>query len=109
MRTKALLALCTCPDQTVAREIANAMVERQLAACVNILPGLVSVYQWQGKTEESQEALLVIKTSEDRYQDLEESLHAMHPYELPEIIAVSVERGLEDYLQWIQSCTKITN
>ena len=101
MQTKALLALSTCADKTVAKKIADTLVERRLAACVNILPNLSSVYEWQGKVETAEEALLLIKTTESRYPDLEKALREIHPYELPEIIAVTLDEGSPDYLRWI--------
>lgn len=98
------LILCTCPDPASAQTIAEALIGRNLAACVNILPGLTSVYRWQDNIETAQEQLLLIKTRRDRYHELEAAIRQNHPYELPEIIAVSVERGLPEYLQWIDEC-----
>lgn len=100
-----LLAFCTCPDHTCAERIAGSLVEDGLAACVNILPTVSSVYRWQGSLETSQESLLLIKTSNERYPEIERSIRALHPYELPEVIAVSVAQGLPDYLRWIEQCT----
>ncbi|MDH5445845.1 MAG: divalent-cation tolerance protein CutA [Gammaproteobacteria bacterium] len=100
-----LIVLCTCPDEQTATVIADRLVEEGLAACVNILPGIMSVFQWQGKIEHDDEYLLVIKTQESRYQDLEIMVQQLHPYELPEIIAVSIERGLSGYLEWIDRST----
>jgi len=105
-----LLILCTCPDQETAQTIANRLVDEALAACVNILPGLTSVYQWQGKRETAQEHLLLIKTTDEAYQTLEQTITGLHPYELPEVIAVPVTQGLSAYLGWIeQQTTKATN
>lgn len=95
------LVLCTCPDQATAQNIAEQLVDKKLAACVNILPGVTSVYPWQGKRETTQEYLLLIKTTNEVYEMLEQTLTDLHPYELPEIIAVSVERGSAAYLGWI--------
>lgn len=97
----ALLVFSTLPDEARAREIATRLVDDRLAACVNILPGLTSIYRWQGKTETAGEVLLIIKTSEDAYPRLESALKACHPYELPEILAVAPLMGLPDYLTWI--------
>jgi periplasmic divalent cation tolerance protein len=80
-------------------------VERELAACVNILPAVSSVYQWQGQVETSSEALLLIKTAANRYPDLEQAIRALHPYELPEIVTVPVQDGLQPYLDWVEQCT----
>ena len=109
MPTSHQLVLCTCPDQTTAQNIAEQLVDKQLAACVNILPGIISIYQWQGKRETTQEYLLLIKTTNEAYEVLEQTLANLHPYELPEIIAVSIERGSSAYLDWISQQTSATN
>jgi len=96
-----LLAYCTCPDGDSARAIANALVDEGLAACVGILPGVQSVYRWQGRRESAREHLLTIKTRRDAYAALERAIVALHPYELPEIIAVPITQGLAGYLAWI--------
>jgi periplasmic divalent cation tolerance protein len=101
MPTLHQLVLCTCPDQATAQNIAEQLVDKQLAACVNILPGLTSIYQWQGKRETAEEHLLLIKTTNEVYVALEQTLSKLHPYELPEIIAVPIERGSTAYLDWI--------
>lgn len=98
------LILCTCPDRETAEKIARRLISAHLAACVNILPSITSVYQWQGNIEMEQEVLLLIKSNSDHYAKLEKQILALHPYELPEIIAVSLDRGLPDYLKWIDSC-----
>ncbi|MES9835006.1 MAG: divalent-cation tolerance protein CutA [Candidatus Thiodiazotropha sp.] len=106
MPTPLLLILCTAPDRESALKLANAMVEQDLAACVNLTSPVTSVYRWQGKLEQSEEILLLIKTTEKKYRDVEAALRAQHPYELPEIIAVPVEQGLDDYLDWVERCIK---
>ena len=98
------LVLCTCPEGETANSLAEALVKERLAACVSILPGLSSVYVWQGGLESSPEALLLAKTEWEAYPRLEERLRELHPYELPEIIAVNIERGLPAYLNWISQC-----
>lgn len=98
------LVLNTCPDQATAEKLAKQLVTEKLAACVNILPNLTSIYQWQGNIETANEYLLMIKTKRDQYQAIENWIKANHPYELPEIIAVSIEHGFPEYLQWINSC-----
>ncbi|WP_349432278.1 divalent-cation tolerance protein CutA [Methylomarinum sp. Ch1-1] len=98
------IILCSCPDQCTAKKIASHLIEAQLAACINILPSVTSVYLWQGKVETEQEQLLLIKSHSGQYPELERQIKALHPYELPEIIAVSIDRGLPDYLKWIDSC-----
>ena len=106
MPTALQIVLCTVPDQETGGRIANALVTEQLAACVNIIPGITSVYRWKGAVEQDQEALLLIKTGQDRWQPLQERIRALHPYELPEIIAVPIHTGQTDYIEWITSCLK---
>ncbi len=96
-----VIGLCTVPDMQVAERIADTLVGEQLAACVNIVPGITSVYRWQGKVERDAELLLVIKTTSTTWPDVEQRIGALHPYELPEIIAVPIQTGQADYLQWI--------
>lgn len=103
MSTAYCLVLCTCPDADSAQRLAKSLVEERRAACVNILPGLTSVYAWEGQIEQAQEQLLLIKTETGLYADLETFLKTHHPYDVPEIIAVPVERGSADYLQWISA------
>ncbi len=99
-----IIVFCTCPNRENADKMAHLLVERQLAACVNILPNLTSVYAWQGNIETAQEILLIIKTSAEIYESLEALIRTHHPYELPEIIAIPVEKGLPEYINWIYSC-----
>ena len=101
MTTDALLVYCTCPDNEVASQLAESLVSKQLAACVNIIPGVQSVYAWQGKIEFDDEALLLIKTTASKYETLQKLIQDEHPYELPEIVAVSITTGLPGYLEWI--------
>ena len=96
-----LLVLSTCPDAATAERLAGLLVEQRLAACVNIVPGLTSVYRWQGETQQDSEVLLLAKSRADRYPALESALVENHPYELPEVVAVSLNQGLEGYLAWI--------
>lgn len=98
---EAMLVFSTFPDSETARKAAALLVERHLAACVNLLPGISSIYRWQGKVEESSEVLLIVKTTHTAYSRLESALKACHPYELPEIIAIKTDTGLPDYLKWI--------
>ncbi len=100
-----LIVLSTAPDQAVAQHIAGALVDERLAACVNILPQVTSVYSWQGKREFDAEVLLIIKTRQGVYQKLQQRLVALHPYELPEIVAVPLVGGLAGYLGWIDQMT----
>ena len=98
-----MLVLTTCPDSQVAQLIAGKIVDAKLAACVNIVPKIISVYEWQGKKEQSEESLLFIKTTQDKYTALQKCIVNEHPYELPEVIAVPISKGLPDYLAWISS------
>ena len=100
-----LVVYCTCPDQTVAERIADTLVAEGFAACVNILPGVVSVYRWQGTVEHDSELLLVIKTRSDAYAALEACIRDLHPYKVAEIIALPIVKGASDYLNWIDSST----
>ena len=98
---RVLVVFCTCPDEASAARIAHALVEERLAACVNRVPGLRSTYRWKDAVHEDSEVLLVIKTAEDRFEALRERVVALHPYELPEVIAVKVAAGLAPYLRWV--------
>ncbi len=100
-----LLVLSTCPDQACAQAVAEKIVDAGLGACVNIVPDIRSVYQWQGTRESAAECLIVIKTRKTLYGRLETLLVESHPYELPEVIAVPIERGLPAYLRWISDNT----
>jgi periplasmic divalent cation tolerance protein len=101
----ALLVLCTCPDEAVALDIARVLVKEGLAACVNRSGPVTSIYQWDGKLCEQPEQLLVIKTLPARYEALEMRLKALHPYEIPEIIAIPVVAGSSQYLAWLATAT----
>jgi periplasmic divalent cation tolerance protein len=97
------LIITTCPNMEVAESLANTLVGEQLAACVNILPAGLSIYEWQGKVERESELVLLIKSRSDRLPALESHLREAHPYELPELIAVPIVEGLSSYLSWIDS------
>lgn len=98
---KYLLVLCTCPDEPCAGRIARALVDERLAACVNIIPGITSVYRWKDGVESDREVLLLAKSDTRRYPGLEARVRALHPYEVPEIIATTLSAGLPAYLAWI--------
>ena len=101
-----LLVITNVPDRAVAEKLADTLIDGGLAACVNILSPCRSVYRWQGKVQHDEEFPLLIKTTRERYASLEQAIRAGHPYELPEIIAVPVERGLPAYLDWVSQQTR---
>ncbi|MGH8494949.1 MAG: divalent-cation tolerance protein CutA [Gammaproteobacteria bacterium] len=105
MPSNHLLVLTTCPDAGTAGTIARTLVEERLAACVNRLDGVVSTYRWQGAMQQESECLLLIKTTAVAFDRLEARLLALHPYELPELVAVPVERGSAAYLDWLTGTT----
>jgi periplasmic divalent cation tolerance protein len=96
-----LLVLTNLPDRESALRLASALIERRVAACVNVLAECSSVYRWQGKIETATEVPVLIKSTAAAYPALEQSIRALHPYELPEIIAVPLSGGLPAYLQWV--------
>ncbi len=104
-----LLVLTNLPDRESAEALARSLVEKQVAACVNILQPCRSVYRWKGTIEWADEVPLLIKTTEARYSDLEAAIREQHPYEIPEIIALSVVNGLPDYLAWLVAETETDN
>jgi periplasmic divalent cation tolerance protein len=95
------VVFCTCPDETSATTIANMLIDRDLAACVNIVPGLRSIYRWKSQRKSGTELLLIIKSRVACYADLQATILELHPYELPEIIALPISTGLPAYLAWI--------
>ena len=101
-----LLCLCTCPDEASARVIAEALVAERLAACASRIPGLQSTYRWEGRVEHDDEVLLLIKTTADRLDALTRRVQALHPYELPEVLAVEAAGGLAPYLAWVAAQTR---
>jgi periplasmic divalent cation tolerance protein len=105
MSHEPLVVLCTCPDNTVAAEIATALVAQNLAACVNRITGIKSWYRWEGKLQQDDEILLVIKTERVRLGELEVAVRKLHPYDVPELIALPIAGGSEAYLAWIGEAT----
>ena len=101
------IVLTTAGSQSEARRIAEVLVERKLAACVNIISRVQSIYRWEGKTQETEEWLLVIKSMKDSFSKLKDAIKELHPYELPECLSLTVEEGSEEYLNWVKdSMTK---
>lgn len=100
------LVLCTAPSLRQARQLAGILLEKKAAACISLIPGLESHYCWKNKREKSREVLLLIKTRTSLYRKVEQLLKKNHPYEVPEILALPVEQGLEAYLGWIKKETK---
>jgi periplasmic divalent cation tolerance protein len=101
-----LLVLTNVPDNETAIRISRELIEQRVAACVNILPGVLSVYRWQGAIEETHEVSLLIKTTQDAYPKLEAALKTMHPYEVPEILALPIFAGFPTYLDWVAAETQ---
>ena len=100
------LVLTTASNEDEAREIANALVDRRLAACVNIIPQIESIYRWEGKTESSREYLLLIKTTEEKFTAVRDAIRELHSYEVPECIAIEIRDGSPEYLKWIVDSVK---
>jgi periplasmic divalent cation tolerance protein len=104
-----ILVLSTCHSETTANRIASGLVQQKLAACVNIIPGIESVYHWQDKIQRDKEYLLIIKSRKELFPQLQDAITELHDYELPEIIAVPIEAGEQAYLNWIKSATLVTD
>ncbi|HUL63113.1 MAG TPA: divalent-cation tolerance protein CutA [Burkholderiaceae bacterium] len=101
-----LMILTNCPDEATAERIARALVEQRLAACVNRLAPAHSIYRWEGAIEQAIEIPLLIKSTRERYSELEAAIRALHPYSVPEIIALPITRGYAPYLRWIDAETQ---
>lgn len=102
---RVMLLYSTAPDEETAKRIARELVDKKLAACVSLMPGLYSVYRWQGKVEEATEVSIMIKTGQSRLAELSAALVSLHPYDVPELVAVPVSGGFEPYLQWVKDET----
>jgi len=102
-----LVIFCTCPDRKSAEGIATALVDERLAACVNLLPGLTSIYRWQDSVRREPECLLLIKSTAACFEALRSRLRTLHPYEVPEIIALPVSHGDPAYLRWLTENTQL--
>jgi periplasmic divalent cation tolerance protein len=100
------VACCTCPDAATAETLAGELVQAGLAACVNIVPAVQSIYRWQGKIERDEEALMVIKTTGARMSALIARICELHPYDVPEVICHPITAGHDAYLDWVRQCTR---
>jgi periplasmic divalent cation tolerance protein len=100
------IVLSTAGSEDEARKIAHHLVENQIAACVNIVPGIESIYRWQGKVESAREWLLLVKTTAEKFQAARDAIRELHSYDLPECIAITIEDGSEQYLKWIGESVK---
>ncbi len=103
MKRDFCLIFVTFPSKEKALEVSKTLLEEKLIACATLLPNCNSIYIWKGKIEEAEETLCIIKTKKDKYKKIERLIKEKHPYEVPEIIMVSVEKGFEAYLNWISS------
>ncbi len=101
-----IVTLCTVPDRESGEKIAAALVEERLAACVNIVAGVTSVYRWEGKVQKEAECLLIIKTGVSQFEALQQRIKKLHPYELPEIVALPIIHGSREYLNWLTENTR---
>ena len=106
MAPSVVVVLVTCPSREVAERIAKALLEARLATCVNITPELKSIFWWKGEVEEASEVLMFIKTKAELLDELIARVRELHPYEVPEVIALPVAAGLSDYLAWVEEETK---
>jgi periplasmic divalent cation tolerance protein len=104
--TDARVVLTTTANREEAEKIANALVESELAACVNVLGPITSIYRWEGAVHKADEILLIIKTWEDAYERVEAAIRELHSYEVPECIALRVHRGSQKYLEWIENSVR---
>ncbi len=100
-----LIVFVTTPNNDEAARIAEALVSERLAACVNIAAAVESIYRWEGKVTRDSEALMIIKTTDERYAELEQRVRQLHSYSTPEVVAIRIERGSEQYLKWLRDST----
>ena len=104
--TKSILLLSTFPETASVKSVAETLVNEKLAACINIVSGVQSIFRWQDKIDNANENILIIKTKDNLYDELEARIKELHPYELPEIVSVPIDKGLNKYLDWISENTK---
>jgi len=100
---QAVVVFITCPTRRVARRLAEAVIRQRVAACVNLLPGIQSVFWWEGKIDRAREVLLLLKTTPARVARLTRLVRSLHPYEVPEVIALPVTAGSAPYLRWVKA------
>ncbi|HXU37297.1 MAG TPA: divalent-cation tolerance protein CutA [Blastocatellia bacterium] len=105
--SREIIIFVTAPNSEEAGRIANALVSEQSAACVNIVPAIESIYRWEGRVTSDSEALMIIKTTDDRYVDVESRVKELHTYSTPEIVAIPIVRGSQEYLDWLRISTAI--
>ena len=103
---KYIIIFSTVPTKDAGNEIADKLIGEELAACVNIIPGIESIYKWKGDICRESELLLVIKSRESLFDSIKEKILSMHPYELPEVVSFQISDGHDQYLKWIDECTK---
>jgi periplasmic divalent cation tolerance protein len=101
-----IVIFCTVPNEYVAEKIAYEVVEKKLAACCNIIAGLRSIYFWKNEIQDDKEMLLMIKTKKDIFPELQKAITGLHPYSIPEIISISIEKGFKNYLNWVEQNVK---
>jgi periplasmic divalent cation tolerance protein len=106
MATHTRVVLSTVPNEQVGVRMAQTLLEENLAACVNVVPGVLSIYRWNGAVQQDREFLLVIKTRDDRYEKLEQRIRELHPYEVCEVLALEVLAGSKPYLDWVLAETR---
>ena len=104
-----LVVLVTTPDSATSEKIAEALVSERLAACVNIVPSIQSIYRWEGEINRDPESLMIVKTTRDRYEALENRVRQLHGYSTPEVIAIEIESGSSDYLRWLADSVSTKN
>lgn len=107
MSTSHSILLCTCPDHDTAMRLAETLVNESLAACVNLIPNLTAIYRWEGQIQRDTEVLLLIKTVAAAVAPLTARLQQLHPYQVPEIIALPIVAGSDQYLQWLSQCVNV--
>ena len=107
MQKKSIIVYCTVPSPELAEQIAVKLIQHKIAACCNIIPGLTSIYSWEGKIEKDSELLLMIKSTEENYKKIENEIINLHSYEVPEIISLEINEGSREYLNWIHQNTKV--